>query len=256
MQTLVGGLNITYKITGDGAETVVMLQGWGTSLSVYDSVAAVLDPLKYRFLQFDLPGFGDSDEPSDPWNVDRYCDFFCVFLEELKIKSAVLIGHSYGGRMIIKLAAREKLPFEIKRIVLIGSAGVLPERTLKKTLKIKQYKLLKKIFDTKVFTALFPELVEDWKRRQGSEDYRRADPIMRQSLVMAVNEDLTPLLPKIRQETLLIWGDLDTSTPLRDAHIMEEKIPDAGLAVIEGTGHYCFLEKPLIFQGILKAFLN
>ncbi len=256
MKISVQGLNISYKITGDGDETVIMLQGWGTSLSVYDSIASAFDPSRFRFIQFDLPGFGDSEEPEEPWSVERYAGFFCEFVKELKIERAVLMGHSYGGRVIIRLASRESLPFEISKIVLIDSAGVLPVRTFSQKLKIRRYKLLKKLFDIKLIEFLFPEIIADWRMRQGSEDYRKASPVMRQALVMAVNEDLTPLLPRIRQETLLIWGDKDTATPIRDAKIMEEMIPDAGLAVIEGAGHYSFLERPDLFKGILRAFFG
>lgn len=70
----------------------------------------------------------------------------------------------------------------------------------------------------------------------------------------AVNEDLTELLPRIRQDTLLIWGDLDTATPIADAKLMEEKIPGAGLAVIPGTGHFSFLENPALFRSIMQAY--
>ena len=126
MNIRVDDYNICYKITGEGDETVVILQGWGTDLGVYDSVASSINE-KYRVVQFDLPGFGGSDEPREAWNVDAFADFFCKFMEALEIKKAILIGHSYGGRVIIKLAARESLPFEIDRIVLIDSAGVLPK---------------------------------------------------------------------------------------------------------------------------------
>ena len=112
----INGLDINYKISGpdDAAHTMVILQGWGTEMGLYDSVAAAVNDT-YRVVQFDLPGFGASDEPKEPWNVDAYADFFCGFMEKLGIKKAVLFGHSYGGRVIIKLAARENLPFEIKR---------------------------------------------------------------------------------------------------------------------------------------------
>ena len=72
---------------------------------------------------------------------------------------------------------------------------------------------------------------------------------------MAVNEDLTDLLPKIQQDTLLIWGDKDTATPLEDAKIIESLIPDAGLCVLEGTGHYSFCEKPYAAHAILNSFI-
>lgn len=251
----INGLIINVRISGEGDDTVMILQGWGTELSVYDSLADILK-IRYRVVQFDLPGFGRSDEPDEPWNVDGYADFFCELVKKLDIKKTDLIGHSYGGRIIIKLASRESLPFTIGRIVLIDSAGILPVRTFAQKMKIRQYKVIKKLFDTKIFYALFPELVDDWKSRQGSADYRNATPVMRQCLVKAVNEDLTELLPRIRQDTLLIWGDRDTATPVRDARIMEEKIPNAGLIIFEGAGHYSFLDKPQEFKSILRSFFR
>lgn len=256
MNIVVDGYNICYKTTGTGDKTVVILQGWGTDLGVYDSVAGVIDGSRYRVIQFDFPGFGGSDEPKEPWDVDGFADFFCRFMEVMQVKQATLIGHSYGGRVIIKLAARESIPFEITNIILIDSAGVLPVRTTAQKWKIRKYKILKKFLNMKLIYPMFPEVIDDWRSRQGSADYRNATPMMRQCMVKAVNEDLTELLPKIRQEVLLIWGDQDTATPIRDAHIMEEKIPNCGLAVIPGTGHFSFLEKPAQFRGIMEAYLK
>ncbi|MBR1701560.1 MAG: alpha/beta hydrolase [Lachnospiraceae bacterium] len=255
MNIKVDGYNISYKITGTGEKTVVMLQGWGTDLGVYDSVADAIND-KYTFVQFDFPGFGGSDEPREAWNVDAYADFFCKFMEALGIKKATLIGHSYGGRVIIKLAARESLPFEITNIVLIDSAGVLPKRSFAQKMKIRRYKVLKRILNLKLIYALFPEVIDDWRSRQGSADYRNATPIMRQCLVMAVNEDLTELLPKIKQDTLLIWGDKDTATPISDGKLMEERIPNSGLAVLTGTGHFSFLEQPAVFRNIMRSYFQ
>lgn len=255
MNIMVDGYNICYKITGSGKETIVMLQGWGTDLGVYDSVANAVNE-KFRFVQFDLPGFGGSDEPREAWNVDAYADFFCRFMQAMEIDKAILIGHSYGGRIIIKLASRDTIPFEIAKIVLIDSAGIVSQKSVSQKLRIGSYKILKRVFNLKLIYALFPELVDDWKSRQGSADYRNATPIMRQCLVMAVNEDLRHLLPKIRQETLLIWGDMDTATPVSDARIMEEMIPDSGLAIIKGTGHYSFLEQPVTFLNIMRSYFG
>ena len=163
-------------------------------------------------------------------------------MSALGIEKATLVGHSYGGRVIIKLAARNTLPFEINRIVLIDSAGVMPKRSFAQKMKVKRYKVLKRILNFKFIHFLFPELIDAWKNRQGSADYRNASPMMKQCLVKAVNEDLSELLSDIKQETLLIWGDKDTATPISDAKLMEEKIPNSGLAVIPGTGHFSFVE--------------
>ena len=253
----INGLDINYKISGpeDAEKTLVVLQGWGTEMGLYDSVAAAVNDA-YRVVQFDLPGFGASDEPGEPWNVDAYADFFCRFMEELGIRKAVLFGHSYGGRIIIKLAARESLPFKIEKIVLADSAGVMPERTASQKFRVRMYKIRRSFLTSKVIHPLFPEVIDYWMSKQGSDDYRAASPMMKKCLVMAVNEDLQHLMPLVKQETLLVWGDLDMDTPISDARKMESRMPNAALVVLEGTGHFSFLYKPAEFRNIMRAFLG
>lgn len=255
MNIEIDGYNINYKITGEGTNTVAILQGWGTRLEMYDLVADSIKE-KYRVIQFDFPGFGGSDEPREAWDVDAYADFFCKFMQAIGVEKTALVGHSYGGRVIIKLSTRESIPFEVERIVLIDSAGILPQKSFFQKIKIKKYKILKTIFSIKVIYALFPELVDDWRNRQGSADYRSASPMMRQCLVKAVNEDLTELLPRIKQDTLLVWGDKDTATPISDAKVMEKMIPNSGLVVLEGTGHFSFLEQPTIFRNVMRTYFQ
>ena len=155
--------------------------------------------------------------------------------------------------MVIKLVAREGIPFEIEQIVLIDSAGVMPKRSFGQKVRVFRYKILKKILYFKPVYLLFSELIEIWKSTQGSEDYRNASPVMKGCLVKAVNEDLTHLFEKNKYDTLLIWGDKDDATPLSDAKTMEKLMPNAGLAVIPGTGHFSFAENVPMFTGIIKA---
>ena len=92
--------------------------------------------------------------------------------------------------------------------------------------------------------------------KQGSEDYKAASPMMKKCLVMAVNEDLQSIMHLVKQETLLVWGDLDMDTPISDARKMEAKMPNAALVVLEGTDHFSFLYKPVEFRNILRSFLG
>lgn len=255
MNIMIDDYKIEYKESGAGDDVVVILQGWGTSMDLYDSMALSISS-GYRVIQFDFPGFGKSDEPREPWAVEDYAEFFIKFMDKLGIKKATLIGHSYGGRVIIKLASRDSLPFTIHKIVLVDSAGVLPQKTPKQLRKIRRYKRLKKFYANPLIYKLFRKRIDEWKSKQGSEDYRNASPIMKQCLVKAVNEDLTHLLPLIKQETLLVWGVNDTATPISDARIMEEKIPNSGLAVIQNAGHFCFVEQRAIFDCIMKSFFK
>lgn len=253
----IDGYNVNYNISVCSAAPdryAVILQGWGTTMKVYDSVVSAITH-KYTVVTLDLPGFGESTEPREAWSVSDYTDFFIRFLEALGIKSCTLIGHSYGGRMIITLASRGNCPVTLEKLVLVDSAGILPKKTFSKKVKVARYKILKKLAGLKIAKLLFGNLIDDWKSRQGSEDYRNASPVMRQCLVKAVNEDLTERLPSIKQETLLIWGDKDTATPLSDGQKMDELIPNSGLAVIQGAGHYSFLEQPVVFKNIINAFL-
>jgi pimeloyl-ACP methyl ester carboxylesterase len=79
---------------------------------------------------------------------------------------------------------------------------------------------------------------------------------MRESMVKNVNTDLKDEMPAITIPVLLIWGDRDTATPLKDGQEMEKRMPGAGLAVIKGAGHFTFLDNPVLFSRILGSFLG
>lgn len=256
MNIVVDGYNICYKTTGTGDKTVVILQGWGTDLGVYDSVAGVIDGSRYRVIQFDFPGFGGSDEPKEPWDVDGFADFFCRFMEVMQVKQATLIGHSYGGRVIIKLAARESIPFEITNIILIDSAGVLPVRTTAQKWKIRKYKILKKFLNMKLIYAMFPEVIDDWRSRQGSADYRNATPMMRQCMVKAVNEASDGAASEDPSGSAADLGRSGYGNSYPGCTYYGREDTQRGLAVIPGTGHFSFLEKPAQFRGIMEAYLK
>ena len=254
MEIQVNGYNIRYKISGDGPKNAVILQGWGTTMEVYDSIKNILVD-KYKVIQMDLPGFGSSDEPTEPWGAKEYSDFTLDFLHSIGVEEAVFIGHSYGGRIIINLASREDISIIMTKLLLIDSAGILPTKTKKQERAVKSYKFKKKFLHLSFVYYFFPEMIDEWMNDQGSDDYKAASPMMKKCLVKSVNEDQTDKLSHIKQETLLIWGDLDTATPISDAHIMENKIPDSGLVILEGTGHYSFLEKPVVFKNVISNFL-
>ncbi|MCR4782503.1 MAG: alpha/beta hydrolase [Lachnospiraceae bacterium] len=253
MEIQVDGLNIRYKVEGEGPKCAVILEGWGTNIEVYDSVVKDICD-EYKVVTLDLPGFGQSDEPNEPWGVEEYSEFVLHFLFKIGIKEADLIGHSYGGRIIIYLASHLN-DLKIGKIVLIDSAGIMPRRTPKQKRRIKLYKIKKKLLHFPLVYFFFPYMIDNWMHNQGSEDYKNATPMMKKCLVKSVNQDLTMHLKSIENDTLLVWGDLDDATPISDAHIMEENIRNSGLVVLEGTGHYSFLEKPDVFRNVIRSFM-
>lgn len=254
MNLTIDGLNINYSVQGQG-EKILILEGWGTNIAVYDGIAGTLST-KYEVITVDLPGFGLSDEPKEVWDVEGYVDFIIHFLEMIGCESVSLIGHSYGGRMIIRMVNRKRLSFKVKKLVLIDSAGIVHEKTLKQKIQIRKFKLMKKIASLKIINVFCSDALEKLKNKHGSEDYRNASPIMKQCLVKAVNDNLVQFLPMINYETLLIWGENDTATPIEDGKRMEELIPNAGLVLIKNAGHFSFLDQPYLVNRVLQSYFG
>lgn len=250
----IDGISVNYIDEGEG-ETVLLLHGWGANITLYQSI---VDTLKQgrRVLALDMPGFGKTPEPERPWCVDDYVDFVLKFILSFNLEKISVVVHSFGGRVFFKMNAKENLPFTIERAVLIDSAGILPKKTVGQKVSLRCYKIGRAFMSTKVMHFLYPDAVEDMRRKRGSSDYNSATPLMRDTLVKVVNEDLEPLIHLVKCPTLLIWGDLDTATPIEDAMRMEELIADAGLVVCEGAGHFSYAEQPVKANGALKAFFG
>lgn len=248
----IDSITVNYIDEGEG-EAILLLHGWGANITLYAGIIKVLSQ-EHRVIALDMPGFGKTSEPPEPWCVDDYVDFVMKFIESLELVRFDIVVHSFGGRVFFKMNARENLPFTIERAVLIDSAGILPKKSLRQKVSLRCYKIGRAVMSTKILHFLYPDAVDNMRRKRGSADYNSATPTMRATLVKVVNEDLEPLMHLVKCPTLLIWGDKDTATPLSDAKRMEELIPDAGLVVCEGAGHFSFAEQVPKVHGALTAF--
>lgn len=247
-------ITVNYVEQGEG-DAILLLHGWGSNITLFDGIIKALSP-RHRVIAPDMPGFGKTPEPPEAWCVDDYVDFVMKFIGKMQLTECSILVHSFGGRVLFKMNARENLPFVIRKAVLIDSAGIMPKKTWKQKTSLRLYKTARKIMSTKVLHFLYPDAVEAMRKKRGSADYNNATPTMRATLVKVVNEDLRPLISKLSCPTLLIWGDKDTATPIADAREMEQLIQDAGLVVCEGAGHYSFLEQPAKVHSALQAFFG
>jgi len=250
MEILIDGVKINYEVSGQG-QTVVLLHGWGTNMA---SMSMIYQHLAKNFqvLAFDFPGFGKSSEPPCAWGVGEYADCMEKCLNKMQIKKPILIGHSFGGRISILLGARGIA----SKIILVDAAGIRPKRTAKYYTRVYSYKAAKKVMSLPGLNHFRDDALALWQKSNPSSDYRNTAGVMRQVFVKVVNEDLRLHLPKIKVPTLLIWGDQDTATPPDDGRLMEKLIPDSGLVLLEGAGHYSYLDRPGQFLLILDAFLK
>ena len=243
-------LNINIEVAGEG-EPVFLLHGWGCSNAVFAHLQQLLSQT-YKVYNFDFPGFGASDEPDTVWGTEEYTRMVEEFAKEQGIEAPSLVGHSFGGRISIIFASRNKAT----RVVLVDAAGIKPKRPFKYYYKVYTFKFLKWLCNTFLPKKKAAAIIEKRRKGAGSADYNNASPRMRAILSKVVNEDLTPLLCKIKAPTLLFWGNLDTATPLDDAKKMERLIPDAGLVIAHGTGHFSFLENQGLFTQVMKNFFK
>ena len=206
----------------------------------------------YTVYIVDYPGFGNSNFPPTHLTIYDYADLIREFIIENNLKNLTLIGHSFGGRIIILLAGYYKNIYD--KVILIDSAGIKPKKTLKSYSKQIIYKFLKKL---KIF-------IPKKKRKQylnkilsifGSTDYKSLNSIMRKTFTNIVNEDLSYYLKDIKNEVLILWGNKDIDTPLKDGYKINKAIKDSSLIVLPGT-HYIYLENAYLVNSILYEYLK
>ena len=244
------GTQLFYTVEGEGLP-VILMHGWGCNHSTLKSIEAQLIP-GFKVYNVDFPGFGSSDEPTSVWGVEEYTSLIEEFARQEHIESPILLGHSFGGRVGILFASRNK----VHKLILVDAAGVKPRRSLRYYYKVYSYKAIKHALLFFLGKKRGETALNSYRAKVGSSDYSNASPMMRAILSKVVNEDLKSVMPRIACPTLLIWGANDTATPLADAKIMEKLIPDAGLVSFDGVGHYSFLENPYQFAAVLKSFLS
>jgi pimeloyl-ACP methyl ester carboxylesterase len=250
----VGGLDVRVRHTRPPAPSdappVLVLHGWGASLGAVGSIVEGLaDRLEVAAIE--LPGFGESAEPPEAWDVAAYASFVLAASDELQLERFSLVGHSFGARVGIVLAATQ--PDRIARMVLTGAAGIKPRRKPSYYAKVAVAKAGRVV--GAVGGAPGRRLQDRMRRRVASSDWLEASEAMRGTFRRVIAEDLSRHLPRIRASTLLVWGERDEDTPLWMGRRMEEAIPDAGLVVLDG-GHYAYAERAAEFNRIAAHFLS
>lgn len=228
---------------------VVVLHGWGGRI---ESMAPVIDCLtdSFRVIALDLPGFGESPLPDGVWGTADYAAFVRDVLGSLGVERTHFVAHSFGAKTSLYLSAT--YGSIVDKLVLVGSSGLRSAPSTKARIKRATSKGARSI------GKLGPPgraLRDAAYRRLASQDYRDAGEL-RPILVKVVNEDLAPLLGSIKASTLLVWGSDDDAVPVAHARKMEVAIPDAGLVVFEGAGHFAYLDEPQRFCRVIRHFLG
>lgn len=203
------GAGLIDEVLGDRTSRhLVFLHGWGGNREALRGIGTLFQHTHTVHL-LDLPGFGEASPPPADWDTVRYTDLVQEYLRARLEGSVVLVGHSFGGRLAVRLAARQ-VP-QVEGLVLIGVPGLPQPAFTWKAVRRVWVRALRKIA-----FALRPIVGArglDWHTRTfGSADYLAAGA-MRRVLVRVVNEDLTDSARQIRCPTLLLWGTDDREAP-------------------------------------------
>ena len=257
-QAVINGNLVSYFSAGskDANKTLVFLHGWRSQKEVWMQVASSLysssakaseDRQVTSIYAIDLPGFGQSPAPKEAWNVGDYAECVKQFIEKLELKNIYIVGHSFGGRVGIKLASQHK--GLVEKLVLVGSAG-FKDQSLKKHLAGFLAGLAKPFFKFKIMQGVRKKIYF----LLGAEDYA-ATPQLRETFKKVVGEDLSEDMERIKCPTLIINGEQDAVTPPEFGRRMHGLIPGSQFQIFSGAGHYCFLDKPEEFVKVIEKFI-
>lgn len=228
---------------------ILVLHGWGAHIEAIEPILAGLADVA-EVIALDMPGFGASKPPSRTWDADDYSQFVQAFLDEQGITRCHVVGHSFGGRVAICLAAEQ--PDRVGRLLLCDAAGLRPRRGVRYRVRVGVAKFGRLLGR---FGSKGRALQERLRRRVASSDYLQASEAMRGTFRAIIDQDLAGRLPRISAPTVLVWGDQDDDTPLSVAKRMEQLIPDVGLIIFRGAGHYSYADEPGRFRQVARTFL-
>lgn len=229
---------------GSQPAAVLCLPGWGRTHRDFDVVADGLDAVA-----LDLPGFGASPEPPGPWGGAEYAEAVAPVLAEMA-QPAVVVGHSFGGRVAVHLAAGH--PGRVGALVLTG-APLLRRPGASPAKPAPLFRLARALHRRGL---LGEQRMERLRRRHGSADYRAASPVMRQVLVKVVGETYEDQLSALICPTELVWGDDDSEVPVSVAEAAHGLLAHPTLTVVAGAGHDVPTRAPVELRAAVERHLR
>lgn len=224
---------------------ILILHGWRIPVEHYLPLKNLLIKAGFKVFVPRLPGFNKKQKlQSSSYNLDDYVQFVIDFADKNKLDRFFLIGHSFGGRVAIKLSVLH--PEKVKALVLTGVPAIR-DKDIKKLLFLILAKIGKAVFTIPPFCLLKEGARKILYGLVGEWDYYKTKGLMRKTFENIVSEDLASLLSKIKIPTLLIWGEKDKIVPVSIAQKMFNKIPRTNLVVISNASHKLPYENPDVF---------
>jgi len=225
--------NISYEILNPNLENdLIFLHGWGSNKEIMKNSFGKLFK-DFRHIYIDLPGFGKSSSGYIMSSYD-YAKVIEKFLSELNIKKDFILGHSFGGKIATLLNP--------KTLILLSSAGVVKQKSLKVRAKIAIFKLLKPLKPlNKSLYKLF-----------ATSDVKGMSREMYETLKVVVDEDFSEIFKNFTNRAFIFWGIKDSATPLSSGEKIHSLIKNSLFFPLDGDHFFFVNHKNFIEEQILK----
>jgi len=256
MDTTIDGLRFHYEQEGQGSD-LVLIHGLGGSLHDWDSFIPDLSHT-HRVMRWDVRGFGQSDKPPGPYTAQLFAHDLAGLIHALGISKAHVAGISMGG--VIAQRFTLDYPELVSSLTLISTSSEVSKAAQKaweKTASIIEQRGFSSNTEAaqRVFAPSFvknsPQAVQVMAERTATNDPRAYAAAAR-----AIGSyNWTGELGRIQVPTLILQGREDVLTPPGGSVKLNRGIPRSRLLLIPECGHVVPMEKPLLFQQTLLAFL-
>jgi pimeloyl-ACP methyl ester carboxylesterase len=243
----------------EASKQILLLHGWGSSAELMRPLVNMLDD-RFRTINADLPGHGQTPPPATSYGVPEYAGEVASLIQTEMQPPVTIVGHSNGGRIALYMASTSEYRDLISRLILISPSGMKPSTST----ETKARRLVASVLKAP-FTILPGKLGEaglEWLRGSalwrslGSSDYRALSGVMRETFVKTVTMHLDDDVHRITVPTLVFWGSNDPDVKKDQVDRLVERITDAGLVVLDGAGHYGYLDDPATVKAGILHFLG
>lgn len=227
--------NIFINFNNNKMINTIIIPGYLKRVEDYNSIIQLLN--KYcNVIFFNI--FENGFNPN--FSLEDYSSILNGKISNLD--NIILFGHSFGGRIIFQYCTLYKNNY---KLILMDVAGI-KYQSLKTIFKIKKYKLLK-LFIKDNMKLLY---------KNSSKEYINLNSHQRKRFNEIINQDFKYNLKSLNNETLIIWGEYDKTTPLKIGKIIHKKLKDSGLVIIPKAKHFPHLENPFYFNIVFENYYH